>query len=159
MRKGSLNVDFLLAFALFIIAYGQIFSIFFFFTTGIHDTRDELLMESRYLSSVIVNYAGYPKNWSTFSAAQSIGFAYYNYTTYANILDKRKILAITSQNCNALKSKSDITMNFKIIFGTNTSNYSCIGTYPPYARQIERVVYIYDGQNYSSGKVELYTWL
>lgn len=158
MKKGSLNVDFLLAFALFIIVYTNIFSIFFFFTTSSQDIPDELYMESTYFSSVIVDYAGYPKDWSSFSDVQSLGFAYYNYTTFMNIVDKRKILAITSQSCSSLKSKSDLNVNFKIVFGTNTSNHSCTGAAPAGARKVERVVYIYDGQNFSSGKMELYIW-
>lgn len=162
MEKGQLHIDFLLAFALFIIVYAAVFQAFFFFTVGTRETPDELTMESELLSSIFVESAGVPKNWTSYSQIQYLGFAYYNITTFSNIIDKRKIDVITSQSCSDLKVKTDFTFNFKVSFVNNytTGNTSsCSASEPSDARKVERTVYIWDGMNFTSAKMELYTWL
>ena len=162
MKKGQLQVDFLLAFALFIVVYASVFQSFFLFTVGTRETPDELAVESRLLSSIFVESAGVPKNWTTYSQVRYLGFAYYNITTFPNIIDKRKIDAIASQSCSTLKTNTDFTFNFKVSFINNYTvgnTSSCSASQPSDARKVERTVYIWDGMNFTSAKMELYTWL
>lgn len=164
MKKGTLNIDFIVAFVLFIVVYFSIFQSMLFFSTGSREAPDELLMESRYFSDVLVESAGYPKNWTEINPTlpKYFGLAYYNRTTHPNILDKKKVEEMVSYNCQTLQlNKTDLVINFMITVSTKETSYSCVvavGTPPSDARVIERVVYLFDGQNYTSSKLILQTW-
>ena len=163
MKKGVLNIDFIVAFILFIVVYFSIFQSMLFFSIGSREAPDELLMESRYFSDILVKSGGYPKNWTEISpiSLEYLGFAYYNRTTYPNILDKKKVEELTSQNCLDLLEYTDLTINFIVIIETEKGiSYGCIAAVgsPSDVRTIERVVYLFDGQNYTSSKLILQTW-
>jgi hypothetical protein len=157
--RGQLHIDFMLALALFMFVYAMIFGYIAFFTTGYRQTTDEFTFEARHLSNVFVESAGYPKDWDTFSEVSTLGFARLNSSIYPGVIDTKKVVAISSQSCSDLKSKTDVTMNFKITLELNrTLNVSCSGTAPANARMIDRPVFAFDGMNFSSAIFHLQVW-
>ncbi len=159
--KGTVDYDFILSIGLFAVAYISLFTLLPYINISSTDTQDTFLQETDYLSTVLVKYPGYPKNWTATVDMKSIGLAYYdNTTTYPNVLELTKIKAITSTSCESLKPKTGTTMNFIInIKLNNGSNYNCTGTKPNYSREIQRPITAYDGNgNYYPGTLQLYCW-
>jgi|GEM_PF-2365341 len=160
-NKGSVDYDFILSIALFTIAYISLFTLLPYINISSVNSEDNLIQESNYLSTILVKYPGYPKNWTNTNNMISIGLSYYdNISSYPNILDLNKINQITTTSCNSLKPKTDVTTNFIInIKLNNGSNYNCTGTKPSNARETQRPIMIYDyNNNYKPGVLELYTW-
>ena len=160
-KKGTVDYDFILSIGLFAVAYVSLFTLLPYINISSVDSADSLLQESNYLSTILVKYPGYPKNWTSINNIKSIGLSYYDNTTYyPNILDLTKIKQITTASCTSLKSTTGITINLLInIKLNNGSNYNCTGTKPNYSREIQRPVMVYDNNgNYESGILELYTW-
>ncbi len=156
--KGQLYIDFVLALALFVFVYSSVFGYIAFFTAGYRQNTDEFTFESRVLSNDFVEGAGYPSYWQSYSQANTLGFAWFNTSIYPNIIDKVKFNAAAGQSCDTLKTKTDISTNFKIELESNNTNISCSGTAPNNARRIERTVFVYDGMNITGGIFRIYMW-
>jgi hypothetical protein len=161
--KGDLNIDFTMAIILFISVYAMLYILLPSATISFKKTPDPLQTASTYFADVLTVTPGIPANWSDLGTVTKLGLAYgSNVTSYPNIFDVNKILAINGQACSSLKPKTDMLLDFAIKVDCNTCgtgiNYSCTGTIPTIARLIERVGYIKNGSTYTHAKLQVWTW-
>jgi len=128
-------------------------------TISFKKTPDPLATTSYYFSDVLVTTPGIPAEWTSVSGVSRLGFAYgNNVTSYANILDARKVGAIDGQACSNLKTKTDLLLDFAIQVESSSKTYSCTATIPGIARLIERAGYLKNGTVYSPIKIKIWTW-
>ena len=159
-RKGSVDYDFILSIGLFAIAYVSLFTLLPYINSTSITTQDNLIQEANYLSSILIKTPGYPKNWTSTSDVYSLGFCYYDNTSYyPNIIDLNKVKALTSVSCSSLQEKTEVKTSFAINLKLNNgTSYNCTGSVPDKARLIERKVMVNANKIYMPGKIELYMW-
>jgi len=157
--KGDINVDFVMAVILFVSVYAMLYVLLPSATISFKKTPDPLATASYYFSDVLVTTPGIPAEWTSVSGVSRLGFAYgNNVTSYANILDARKVGAIDGQACSNLKTKTDLLLDFAIQVESSSKTYSCTATIPGIARLIERAGYLKNGTVYSPIKIKIWTW-
>jgi hypothetical protein len=157
--KGDINVDFVMAVILFVSVYAMLYVLLPSATISFKKTPDPLATASYYFSDVLVTTPGIPAEWTSVSGVSRLGFAYgNNVTSYANILDARKVGAIDGQACSSLKTKTDLLLDFAIQVESSSKTYSCTATIPGIARLIERPGYLKNGTAYAPIKIKIWTW-
>ena len=159
MKKGDLNFDFVVEVVLFLLTYFTIFTLLPSLSLTTVESEDPFLSESTRLSWDLLE-AGDPPDWSNINTINVLGFGYYDTYTHTNVLDFSKVIQLPGTPCPNLYEEIGMTeeIDFKIQVETSSANYSCTNTVGSDYRQLDRVVYIYDGSTYEPAKLSIYAW-
>ncbi|MEM3412252.1 MAG: hypothetical protein QW735_00940 [archaeon] len=147
--KGTLDFDFMMSLLLFLTIY---FSVYLF----LPDLMQDVLSTKDYRQSIVSNIAeyiisqpGFPENWTNISDAELFGLAV---SGERNIISLEKAKALHNQPCDLIKTPLEFKVKVKVVAGN--TEFSCEG-YQNFTR-IRRNVFIFDGENYTQGVVEVY---
>ncbi|MCD6522789.1 MAG: hypothetical protein J7K68_03490 [Candidatus Diapherotrites archaeon] len=139
MKKGSLNIEFVIAVTLFISAFWVLYLQGSTFITQ-RIVRNDVRYPAMYMfSEKIMKEAGEPKDWNATNTYTTFGLAYYDGKTYASILDENKLDAMNGSACPTMELFNGI--DFAIKVRTKAKVWECT-TNIKKITSIQRPVYV-----------------